>query len=60
MAGITTCVLLELTGIFDYGSKLPEEVRSVLSEFDAEQEDKRNGNDKAKLIIQAIIGILLG
>lgn len=59
VAGLITCVLLEMTGIFGYGSKLPDEVRSVLSEFDAEQESKRNGQDKAKLIIQAVIGLLL-
>jgi len=55
-AGLFTCLLLEWTGKFGYGAKLPEEVRNVLSEFDAEQEQKRNGRDKATLIIQAIIG----
>lgn len=59
VAGLITCVLLELTGIFGYGSKLPDEVRSVLSEFDAEQEDRRNDKDKAKLVIQALIGLVL-
>ena len=59
VAGLLTCMLLEVTGKFGYGGKLPDEVRSVLSEFDAEQESKRNGKDKAKLIIQAIIGIIL-
>ncbi|RBP51625.1 sodium/proton antiporter NhaB [Arenicella xantha] len=58
-AGLLTCIVLELTGIFGYGSKLPAEVRSVLSEFDAEQESLRTGNDKAKLVVQAIIGVLL-
>ena len=41
--GLITCVLLEVTKVFGYGSQLPEEVRSVLSEFDAEQEQKRTG-----------------
>lgn len=58
-AGLCTCVILELTGVFGYGSKLPPEVRSVLSEFDAEQEQKRTGADKAKLVIQAIVGLIL-
>ena len=58
-AGLVTCVLLELSGKFGYGSKLPEGVRSVLSEFDAEQEDQRNSRDKAKLIIQAVVGAIL-
>ena len=58
-AGLLTCVLLEITGWFGYGQKLPEEVRSVLSEFDAEQESKRTGKDKAALVIQAIVGLIL-
>lgn len=58
-AGLVTCFLLETLGWFDYGSKLPKEVRSVLSEFDAEQEQKRSGRDKAELVVQAIVGLLL-
>ncbi len=58
-AGLLTCVLLELTGIMGYGAKLPTEVRSILSAFDAEQETKRKGKDKAILVTQAIIGLIL-
>lgn len=58
-AGLATCVLLELSGVFGYGAKLPDEVRSVLSEFDAEQESLRDGREKAKLVMQAIIGLVL-
>ena len=58
-AGLLTCILLELTGLMGYGAKLPDEVRSILSEFDAEQENKRNGRDKAILLVQAIIGVVL-
>lgn len=57
--GLLTCVLLELTGFFGYGAKLPAEVRSILSEYDAEQEQLRNGKDKAVLVIQAVIGVVL-
>lgn len=59
VAGLFTCVLLEITGVFGYGQTLPKEVRAVLSEFDAEQERKRTGRDKAKLVIQAIAGLIL-
>lgn len=58
-AGLVTCIVLELTGIFGYGSKLPEEVRSVLSEFDAEQEQSRDGKAKAQLVTQGLIGLVL-
>ena len=57
--GLLTCILLEITKICGYGAKLPDEVRSVLSEFDAEQEQIRDGRDKAKLVIQAVVGIIL-
>lgn len=58
-AGLVTCLLLEIVGWFGYGAKLPDEVRSVLSEFDAEQESKRTGRDKAQLVIQALVGLVL-
>lgn len=58
-AGLVTCVILEITGVFGYGQTLPEGVRSVLSEFDAEQELKRTGKDKAALVVQAVVGLIL-
>ena len=58
-AGLLCCILLEITGIMGYGTKLPKEIRNILKEFDAEQESKRNGNDKAVLVIQTIIGFIL-
>lgn len=59
VAGLVTCVLLEITGVFGYGAKMPDEVRSVLSEFDAEQESLRDSKDKAQLMTQAVIGLVL-
>ena len=58
-AGLLCCILMEVTGWFDYGEKLPENVRSVLSEYNAEQDEKRTGRDNAKLIVQAAIGLVL-
>ena len=59
VAGLLTCVFLEITGWFGYGSKLPDEVRSVLEDFDAEKEKERNSNDTAQLITQAAICLVL-
>jgi NhaB family Na+:H+ antiporter len=59
VAGFATCFILEWTGWFDYGTKLPPEVKSVLSEFDAEQEDLRKSRDVAKIVVQAVVGIIL-
>ena len=59
VAGLITCVFLEITGWFGYGAKLPAEVRSILSEFDAEQENERNSDDRVALMTQAAIALVL-
>ncbi|MGI9286915.1 MAG: sodium/proton antiporter NhaB [Pseudomonadales bacterium] len=58
-AGLVTCVLLEITGWFGYGGKLPEEVRSILEDYDVEQSNKRTKRDDAALIVQAVVAVLL-
>ena len=51
IAGLTTCVLLEVFKIGGYGARLPENVRSILSETDAELDHKRTLSQKAALIV---------
>ena len=58
-AGLSTCLLLEWSGKFGYGDKLPDDVRAVLELFDHAEEAKRTGSDKAKLFIQATVAIIL-
>lgn len=58
-SGLLTCVLLEKLGWFGYGTKIPEEVRSVLSDYNIEQNSKRTSKETAALIVQAIVGLLL-
>ena len=57
--GLVTCILLEKLGWFGYGAKIPEEVRSVLEDFSREQAEKRTPKEKAALIVQAIVGLVL-
>ena len=59
VAGLICCVVLELTGKFGYGEKLPDSVRSVLEEFDNEEGKKRTKRDKAALITQALVAVFL-
>jgi NhaB family Na+:H+ antiporter len=59
VAGLITCVVLEITGTFGYGTLLPQSVRSVLEDFDAEQEKKRTTRDNAALIVQALVALFL-
>ena len=55
VAGLITCLLLEMTGIFGYGAQLPESVREVLEEFSKEEDEKRSIKDSAALVTQAIV-----
>lgn len=59
VAGLITCLLLEMTGWFGYGAKLPERVRGILESFDADQSAKRTTRDVASLITQALVALFL-
>jgi NhaB family Na+:H+ antiporter len=58
-AGLLTCYLLEVTGKFGYGSKLPDRVRDVLLEFQVQEESRRNPRSNARLIVQALVAVVL-
>ncbi|RMF16706.1 MAG: sodium/proton antiporter NhaB [Gammaproteobacteria bacterium] len=57
--GLLTCVLLEKTRKFDYGAQLPESVRGILEDFQAHEQKKLKLRDKANLIVQALVAVLL-
>lgn len=59
IVGFLTCVMLEFTGAFGYGAKLPPEVMSILKEFADHEADKRTAQDNASLIIQGITAVWL-
>lgn len=59
VCGLLTCVLLEYTKILGYGAPLPEQVRTILQDFDTKSAQKRSPQDKVKLVVQAIIGVWL-
>lgn len=59
VAGLTTCVLLEKFKVVGYGVELPEKVRHILEDFDAEETTKRTNRDKASLIVQGLVGVWL-
>lgn len=52
--GITTCVLLEISGILDYGTKIPPSVMKILEDYDRAETEARTRSQVAKLIIQAL------
>lgn len=59
VAGLLTVILLEATGWFGYGEKLPAEVRSILENVDAEHDAKRTQRQRATLFIQAAVAVFL-
>lgn len=58
-AGLATAALLEITGWFGYGQKLPEKVRKVMEEYAEHENEERTVKDKAALIAQAATGVWL-
>ncbi len=57
--GLATCILLEMTGRFGYGAKLPENVRNVLEEFQQSQEVHRNPRSDMRLVVQGLVAVTL-
>ena len=59
VCGLLTCILLEKTKKFDYGSKLPGAVREILEDFNNKEKAKMTPEQKASLIAQGSVAILL-
>jgi NhaB family Na+:H+ antiporter len=57
--GLLTTVILEKTGLFTYGAKLPSAVRQILVDYNDHMDKGRSKRESAKLIVQALIGIWL-
>ncbi len=59
ICGLITTLILEMTGWFGYGTKLPEVARKIIENYTEEEDRKRTAKQKKDLIIQAVSGILL-
>ncbi|APD07271.1 na(+)/H(+) antiporter NhaB [Flavobacteriaceae bacterium UJ101] len=57
--GLLTTVVLETTGWFGFGAKLPEVARKIIENYTKEEDDKRTDKENYGLIIQGIAAILL-
>jgi len=57
--GLLTCIFVEYFKLFNYGVPLSDKVRSVLEEYDAEMSEKRTRQQKAILIVQGIVAVVL-
>ena len=52
-------MLVEKYKCFGYGAKLPDSIRKILTDYDQQKSQQMSHQDKAKLIIQAVIGVWL-
>ncbi|MBF0170086.1 MAG: sodium/proton antiporter NhaB [Nitrospinae bacterium] len=59
VVGMLTCVAVEKLRIAGYGARLPEQVRGVLEEYAAKEASLRDGRAKARLVVQALVGVFL-
>lgn len=59
IAGLITCVVLEMTGILGYGAKLDPMVRDILKGYLVEEDAKRTKKQVYSLWVQGICGLLL-
>ena len=59
LCGLLTCVFLEMTGWFGYGALMPDNVREVLVRFDDDQQARSTPQTRAKLQVQAVVGVIL-
>ncbi|WP_417450806.1 sodium/proton antiporter NhaB [Kordiimonas sp.] len=59
VAGLATCVALEITGILGYGAKVPPKVLAIIVDYDAYTSERRTSRDKAALVVQGIVALWL-
>ncbi|MBB4210826.1 sodium/proton antiporter (NhaB family) /sodium or potassium/proton antiporter (NhaB family) [Rhodothalassium salexigens DSM 2132] len=59
VTGLLTVVLLETTGWFGYGAKLPDNVFNILSDYERFTAKRRTKQDKAAIVVQAVVALWL-
>ncbi|HEY5666731.1 MAG TPA: sodium/proton antiporter NhaB, partial [Gammaproteobacteria bacterium] len=57
--GLTTCMVLENVKMFGYGARLPDNVRTVLMDFDKHESETRSMREKAIIVVQAVVAVFL-
>lgn len=59
ICGLLTTVVLELTGWFGFGAKLPEVAKTIIENYTEEEDKKRTDRQKYGLRIQGLAAVLL-
>jgi len=59
IAGFATCLLLEATRTFGYGTPVPTAVLAILTDFDSRESATRTPAERLRLVVQAIAACFL-
>ncbi|HIB38477.1 sodium/proton antiporter NhaB [Mesonia sp.] len=59
LGGLLTTIILETTGWFGFGQKLPKIARSIIENYTEEEDRKRTKSQKYGLIVQAVSAVFL-
>lgn len=59
IAGMATTAVLEMTGWFGFGAKLPNVAARIIEKYTEEEDAKRSDKEKYGLIVQGVAAILL-
>jgi len=59
VVGLITAAILEITGWFGYGAKLPANVRQILEDYDRNEDEKRTPRQVASLMAQGGVAMWL-
>lgn len=59
IAGLLTTIILELTGSFGFGEKLPPVVAGIIENYTIEEDRNRTDKQKYALIVQGVAAVLL-
>jgi len=57
--GLLTCIVVEKLKIMGYGTPIPVASRRILEEYDRREDARRTPNQKASLIMQALVVVFL-
>jgi NhaB family Na+:H+ antiporter len=58
-AGLMTTVILEKFKLFGFGAKLPEVVRTIITNYTLQEDAKRTDKEKYRLLVQGVAMVLL-
>ena len=57
--GVATTVVLELTGWFGFGAKLPKIAAEIIEKYTEKEDQQRTDKQKYGLIVQGVSAVLL-